>query len=96
MAIVVEEGKNKVNSLKILSWIVIIVVIFFGTYYIFFRQPEVIDIVTPSGFEDTSRISRIVLDPETIENDSVFKSLKSYITVPESGESGRANPFTPF
>ena len=96
MAIIIEERKRGFGFLNSILWLAIVGVIFFATYYIFFKTPEIFDVVLPAeeAFKDVERLSKITLDPEII-NSPAFKSLTIYVTVPESGKAGRLNPFSP-
>lgn len=96
MAIIVEEEKRGSGILTFITWVTIIGVIGFASYFVFFKQPEIIDIVVPPEFEDIEEISKAELRPEAIESDPVFNSLKQYVTLPKEGEVGRSNPFLPF
>ncbi len=97
MAIIVEENKKKGSLLNLLVWVIIIGVILFATYYIFFKEPEIIDVVIPQkdAFNNIDSLSKIKLDPEIIKNPA-FEALNSYIDLPEKGRSGRLNPFSSF
>lgn len=96
MAIVIEEEKRGLGLLNGLMWLGVLAVVSFATYYIFFKQPEVVGEFIPSKdiFENIDQLSAITLDPEIIKNPA-FKSLTSYVTVPKSGQAGRPNPFLP-
>ncbi|MBI3589193.1 MAG: hypothetical protein HY093_02145 [Candidatus Liptonbacteria bacterium] len=100
MAIVVEEDKKGPSLMSIGIWVALIVVIGYATYYVFFKEPEVVDVFIPtdSAFENIGRLSKINrLDPDILKSPA-FKSISngSYITVPSAGRSGRVNPFSPF
>ncbi|RJQ28894.1 hypothetical protein C4571_02530 [Candidatus Parcubacteria bacterium] len=96
MAIIVEEGKNKVNIGAILTWLVVILVLGLVAYYVFFQRPEFIELIPPSGLRDTTRLSKINLNSEEVLNNPQFQLLKQYISVPRSGNAGRENPFLSF
>ena len=98
MAIVVEEEKRGHGILMFLVWIIIIGIIGFGTYAVFFQQPEVVDIIIPDELQNVANISSRIkeLQPEVIQNDPVFKSLERWITPPSKSEVGRSNPFLSF
>lgn len=96
MAIIVEEEKRKGGGfVGFLTWLVLIGVIAFAAYYIFFKKPEVVDVVIPANFENISQISAQKLEPEVIQENPVFKSLESHTTPPSSARVGRVNPFLP-
>lgn len=93
MAIVVESKKDAGGAIAFLIWFLLIIVIVAGTYYVFFKKPELISIPTPEGFEETQRISKIRLNPQEVLDNPKFKSLRSYVTLSEAVSSGKANPF---
>ncbi|MEK7181244.1 MAG: hypothetical protein AAB738_02840 [Patescibacteria group bacterium] len=96
MAIIVEEGKKSISFLNILTWLIVIGVIFFATYYIFFKKPEIVDVIIPStdAFDNIEQLSKITLDPGIIQ-DPALQALSTYLPVPETGRAGRPNPFLP-
>lgn len=96
MAIIVEEEKRSANWVNIAIAAVVIVVVFAGAYFIFFKQPQLIEVVTPSGLKEIGTISQLSFDPQSVVSSPVFKSLKQYgspVTPPAT--TGRANPFAP-
>ncbi|MFH0712537.1 MAG: hypothetical protein V2A55_01635 [Candidatus Jorgensenbacteria bacterium] len=96
MAIIVEEGKKPVNWIAILTTLIIVVVIFVGAYFLFFKKPELIEIVAPSDLQGVSEISKISFNPDGVLNAPTFKLLRQYGTTPEPPTPGRNNPFRPF
>lgn len=96
MAIIVEEGKKGISFLNILTWLIVIAVIIFATYYIFFKQAEVVDVIIPAkdAFENIDQLSKITLDPGIIQ-DPALQALNTYLPVPTTGRAGRPNPFLP-
>jgi hypothetical protein len=98
MAIVVEQERApRMGIVRILLWLIIIVVIAATAYYLFFKRPDTIpNLITPSGFHDATSLSKINLDPATVVDNPVFKSLKSHVSAMPSSTPGRANPFLPF
>ncbi len=97
MAIIVEEGKKSFGFLNFIIWLLVLGIVFFATYYIFFKQPEVVHEFIPSAdiFENINPLSKITLDPE-ITKSPAFTALTVYITSPGQTRSGRTNPFAPF
>ena len=96
MAIIIEEERRGMSPLRILTWLIILGTIGFASYYIFFKHPQVVDVVVDPGLKNTAQLSTIKLNRATIDNDAVYNSLKSYITVPTEGQAGRLNPFLSF
>lgn len=95
MAIIIEEEKNKIGIVKFLMWFLILIIIGVAGYYIFFAQPQLIEIVTPSNFKAIDPLAGINLNPEEVLNSQDFLSLKKYVTPPEPGNTGKTNPFAP-
>ncbi len=93
MAIVIEEEKNRIHPISIITWLVVLVIIGLAVYYIFFAQPQLIEIAAPSGFLNIDPLSKINLNPEDVVRGPGFQSLKSTITLPVPGNTGRGNPF---
>jgi len=98
MAIIIEEEKRGSGILTLLVWVIIIGIIGFGTYAVFFKQPQVVDIIIPDELQNVANISSRIkeLQPESIQSDPTFNSLQRWVTVPVKGETGRANPFLAF
>ncbi len=93
MAIVIEEEKNRISPISIATWLVVLIIIGLAAYYIFFTQPELIEVAAPSNFQNIDPLSKINLNPEDVVNGSGFQSLKPTITLPVPGNAGRDNPF---
>lgn len=96
MAIIVEEGKNKTGVVSFLIWILILGLITAAVYYVFFKNPDIVGVLTPAGFQNTAALSKINLKPEEIINSAQFQSLKQYVSLPTIQNAGRANPFLGF
>ena len=96
MAIIVEEPKPPRNWGTIIGVIVIIVVLFSGVYFLFFKKPVLIEMVTPAPIQETKKLSKITFDPSSVQNSDVFKSLRQYSASTTVGQLGRPNPFLPF
>lgn len=96
MAIVVEEEKNSKGIMGILVWAVLLIAAGVAVYYIFFRNPELIEIATPASFQNTERLSRVKLTPEEITQNPLFLKLKSYVNPLSTEANGRQNPFLGF
>lgn len=95
MAIVVEQEKKKVNWITALSVTVFLVVVFFGGYYLFFKQPELIDIVVPAEFERLRVISEVRFSPREVVDSPVFQGLRDFAGTLPTPRTGKANPFSP-
>lgn len=93
MAIVVEQEKKNANWMTILSVGVFLVVVFFGGYYLFFKQPELIDVVAPAELERLRIISEVRFDPREVVDDPLFRSLRDFAGALTAPRTGKANPF---
>lgn len=93
MAIVIEEEKNRISPISIATWLVVMIIIGLAAYYIFFSQPQLVEITAPQIFQNIDPLSKVNINPEDVVNGPGFQSLKSTITLPEPGNAGRANPF---
>ena len=93
MAIFIEEERNKISPISIVTWLVVLVIIGLAVYYIFFTQPGLVEIAAPSNFQSIDPLSRINLNPEDVVNGRGFQALRSTIALPTPGNSGRDNPF---
>jgi hypothetical protein len=98
MAIVVEQERApRLGLVKIVLWLIIIAVIAAAVYYLFFKRPDTIpNLIAPNGFQNTSNLSKINLDPAAVIQNPVFQSLKSHVGDLPTSTPGRANPFLPF
>ena len=96
MAIIVEQEKKPVNWLNLTVVIVFVVLIFALAYFVFFKKPELIDVVLPGNLSKINTLSQVQVDPGPVVN-----TLQKYFTT-NYGSSltiptpGRTNPFTPF
>ena len=96
MAILVQEDKKGTNWVTVLSTIVIIVVIFVGAYFLFFKKPELIEVVAPGSLQNVSSISKLSFDPGSVLQSPTFKLLRQYGSAVTPPSPGRSNPFRPF
>ncbi len=96
MAIIIEEEKKAVNWFGIILALVVVGVLFAGGYILFFKKPELIEVVAPGKFQDLSKISQLSFNPQELLDSPQFKALKQFgvdVTVPQPG---RSNPFKPY
>lgn len=96
MAIIVEEPKAPKNWGLIIGIVAVVVVIFSGFYFLFFKQPVLIEMVIPAPIQETESLAKITFDPTSIQNNEVFKTLRQYAASTTVGELGRPNPFLPY
>jgi hypothetical protein len=93
MAIIIEEEKNKISLISIATWLVVLLIIGLAVYYIFFSQPELVEIAAPAAIQNLDPLRKINISPDEIVNSPAFHSLKSTVTLPTPGNTGRSNPF---
>jgi hypothetical protein len=96
MAILVEEEKKSVNWVGILTAIFIVGILFAGGYYVFFKDPGVIEGITaPKDVQNITQLSKTNIDPSKIIQSPEFKSLKDLADPLVIPSAGRSNPFKP-
>ncbi|MEK7512598.1 MAG: hypothetical protein AAB601_00165 [Patescibacteria group bacterium] len=96
MAIILEEEKKPINWVSIVGIGVVVLVVFFGSYYLFFKKPQLIDVVAPIDLSNINALAQVqVFDPQAIVNSSNFKALKDFTTPLVLPPTGRSNPFRP-
>jgi hypothetical protein len=96
MAIQIEQEKKQINWFNLILVALFIVILFLLTYFIFFKKPELIDVVAPGSLQSINQIAQIQLDPMP-----VVQTLNKYFTgnygsalnIPTPG---RSNPFAPY
>ena len=97
MAILVEEEKKPVNWVGILTVIVVVGVLFAGGYYVFFKDPGVIEGLTaPKDVQNITQLSKTNINPSEVLQSSDFKNLHDLADPLVLPSAGRANPFKPF
>lgn len=64
-----------------------------GVYLLFFTPTPGIEVLAPSSLRAASELSGIEFDPASVANDEIFRSLRSYVSQPTAGQTGRINPF---
>lgn len=96
MAVIIEEGEKKPFNWMLLMIIgVIVIIIFVGGYYLFFKKPELIEVVAPRELEPLEKISQVEFDPTTVLNSTNFKILRQFTVSTTPPAVGRSNPFIP-
>lgn len=96
MAIVIEKKESRVNWFALATGISVLLIIGALVYFLFFASAPLIEVVVPITVKEISTISRIDINPGTVLNDAIYKSLKPYIADPTPGTLGRPNPFISF
>ncbi len=98
MAIVVEKEKQSgLQILYVVCWIILVIAVLVGTYYVFFKRPEIYEAAIP--LQKTAEINEIVsisssIDLNSIIQNPIFQSLKLYVDIPTNIPAGRNNPFS--
>lgn len=94
MAIVVEESKARgAGIISFFIWLVFLVLIGMGVYYVFVKKPDLIPVAEPKSFQDAQAISTIKLDSQAIVSKLNPPSFDSHITIMPAQTNGRQNPF---
>ena len=96
MAIVVEEKRNPGSIINFLIWIAVLATAGASVYYIFFKNPELVEFTASSSFKNLQQLSKISINPQELINNAEFQALKRYVTVTPPQNFGRSNPFLSF
>jgi len=96
MAIIVEEKRNSGNIVNFLTWIAVLAITVASVYYIFFKNPELVEFTASSSFKNVQELSKITIDPQELLNNAAFQALKQYVTLTPPQNLGRSNPFLGF
>ena len=98
MVIVVEEqNKNRVGIGRILSWVILLILVGVGAYYVFFESPTLIEFSGPPNFPDTQQFVQLKekLHPEDVSKYQIIQD-KKFVEPPTNTSLGRYNPFLPY
>lgn len=96
MAIVIESKEKKgANWFAILIIFISIIIIGVATYFLFFSKTPLIENIISQQLDVTSQLSQIQIDPQSITQNKIFQSLKTYTTLltPSLSAVGKSNPF---
>lgn len=94
MALVLEEKKDAAGGLvSMLIWLVLLIILGSGFYYVFFKNPELVPVSPPPGFEQTQAVANITLDPQAVIKNLESRGFKNQVTVGQASTQGRSNPF---
>ncbi len=96
MAIIIEQEKKPVNWFNLIVIGVIVVIIFAVIYFIFFNQPQLIDVVVPGNLNNIKQLSQVQIDPAPVVNTLNKYFTNNYGTSLNIPTPGRSNPFLPF
>lgn len=95
MAIQIEQQQKSVSWVKIASAVIIVAVLFAGAYFLFFKKPELIEVVVPGQFEDLTQLSEIELNANELLESPQFQMLRQYSLDSSPPSPGKSNPFQP-
>ena len=96
MAIVIEEKKNPSSIVNVLIWIAVLATAGATVYYVFFKNPELVEFTASSSFKNVQQLSKITIDSQALLNNAQFQALKQYVTLTPPQNLGRSNPFLGF
>jgi len=96
MAIRVEGQKDTKIWTQLTVGAVVVVLLITGTYYLFFKNPPLVDIIVPPELETISKISKVDINPEVVTKSELYKSLVEHVAEPVINGAGRENPFARF
>ncbi len=96
MAILIEEERHPTNWIGIIFSVLIVALLFTGGYYLFFKRPELIEVVVPPKLQALKELSRAQFDPKSVLDSPIFKSLRDYSFKLTPPTPGRDNPFKQF
>lgn len=95
MAITFEE-KQQFNWKALITFTAIIAVVFAVAYFLFFAPSPFVEQIIPSNVKSATELSTVKLDPNDLQNNKTYQTLRQIggpITVPQAG---RANPFVKY
>lgn len=99
MAIVVEEDHSfRINWLSIIMWLVITAIVVSTVYYVFFQNPQIVEVTMPANLQGSQAVSLIKIDPGEVLDSPKFKELQAQPApiFMDQGSSTKLNPFMPF
>ena len=96
MAIIIEQEKKPVNWFNIIVIAAVIGIIFLVLYFVFFKKPELIDVVVPGNLSNINQLSQVQVDPAPVVNSLNKYFTNNYGASLEIPAPGRSNPFLPF
>lgn len=96
MAIVVEEKRNQGGFAAFFIWLVALGIVAASVYFIFFKNPELIEFTGSPSFKNVQQLSKISINPDQLLSNPSFQALKSYVTVNPPQHIGKSNPFLGF
>ena len=96
MAIVIEEKRNQGGLTAFLIWLVVLGVVAATVYFVFFKNPGLVEFTGSSSFKNVQQLSKISIKPDQLLNNPRFQALKQYVTVSPPQNPGRSNPFLGF
>ncbi|MEX2411137.1 MAG: hypothetical protein WD607_07155 [Candidatus Paceibacterota bacterium] len=96
MAIQVEQEAKSINWFGIILTTIVVGVVFVGAYFLFFKNPELIQVVVPGNPDNLTQVSQINFNPEELLSSPEFGLLRQYDSGISPPSPGRSNPFESF
>jgi hypothetical protein len=97
MAILIEQQKKSTNWSVIIGVLVFVFILFIGSYYLFFKQPQVIEeLITSSGQKEIESLSQVKPEYVAIVEQLNKFYKKAEVTQIIQPQLGRQNPFQQF
>ncbi|MBI3114794.1 MAG: hypothetical protein HYZ07_02430, partial [Candidatus Harrisonbacteria bacterium] len=92
MPFLIPEQKRNIPWFGIAVFVLAMLAIVFGAYFLFFAPSPAIEVVVPAPLQNVNKISFIEVDPTTVVNSRAFRTLRSYTGLLGVGTLGRQNP----
>ncbi|MGC9611116.1 MAG: hypothetical protein ABSE68_02760 [Minisyncoccia bacterium] len=96
MAILIEQDKKSFNWFNAIIVIVVVAILFGVVYFVFFNNPQLIDVVVPGNLSNIKQLSQVQIDPTPVVstlNKYFTNNYGSSLSIPTPG---RPNPFLPY
>jgi hypothetical protein len=95
MAIILEEEKKTTNWVGIIGIVAVLMVLSIGSYYLFFKKPELIEVIVPDRLRELNELSTTRFDPKVVVDSPTFRVLRDYALPLPAALKGREDPFRP-
>jgi len=93
MAIVIQEEKNTGSWFGFGILLLILVVLGIALYYLFFVQPQLLDVAGGKNLGSIEEFSQMNFDPRSVTESEFFKEKKQYIPLTPIVNAGNPRPF---
>lgn len=88
-----EKRTSGAGIVGVILWLLILIVIGLGAYYIFFKKPDIIPVPQPKSLKDAQQVSQIKLDSTAVLQDLQPPAFQQFVTRKPAANVGRLNPF---